>query len=109
MTHKAFLTSEGGFIDDEAPRRAFELAADHGVTDYVVPGNKAAAVVEYKRLLEAKRVPYTLYAPGFIAQGGDITECGRVAGERWHAIVGSAIYSARSPQQAAQWLTRKIL
>lgn len=33
-----------------------------------------------------------LYAPGFIDQGGIITECGKVAGENWHAIVGSAIY-----------------
>jgi orotidine-5'-phosphate decarboxylase len=109
MTHKAFLVSEGGFVDDTAPRRVFELAADHGVTDYVVPGNKVAAMVEYKRLLEAKRVSYTFYAPGFITQGGDITECGRAAGDRWHAIVGSAVYLAPSPRQAAERLTRQML
>lgn len=109
MTHKAFLSSEGGFILDDAPMRAFEMAADLSVTDFVVPGNKPESVLKLRNFLEGKGVTYTLYAPGFITQGGEISDCGRVAGERWHAIVGSAIYTASDPHLTASSLTRKII
>ena len=108
MTHKAFLHSEGGFVIDSAPRAILELASDMGVVDFVVPGNKIALIDEAKQLLEKKGVRYTFYAPGFITQGGDITECARAAGERWHAIVGSAIYSAPNPQEAVAQLSRLL-
>jgi orotidine-5'-phosphate decarboxylase len=109
MTHKAFLSSEGGFILDDAPTRIFEMAADLSVTDFVVPGNKPESVLKLRHFLESKGAQYTFYAPGFIAQGGEISECGRVAGEKWHAIVGSAIYKAADPHSVAKSLTRQII
>jgi len=51
---------------------------------------------------------FTLYAPGFIAQGGVITETGKVAGKNWHAIVGSAIYKADNTTKAAQEIVSQI-
>jgi hypothetical protein len=96
MTHSQFLVSEGGYISDDAPVRAFELACAQGVTDFVVPGTKLAWVTKLRGVLDEKlgHGEYDLYAPGFISQGGDISECARAAGLRFHAIVGSALYKA---------------
>lgn len=94
MTQPEFLESEGGFIADSAPNRIYTIAAENGVTDFVVPGNKIEFVLKYRQLLEGLLGVgnFTLYAPGFITQGGNFSETGKVAGENWHAIVGSALY-----------------
>lgn len=109
MTHEQFLVSEGGFISDEAPRQIYEIAARCGVRDFVVPGNKTQQVQTYRMMLEGLcGGEITLYAPGFIAQGGQISDCGKVAGKSWHAIVGSAIYKAADIKSAATKLTQAI-
>ena len=94
MTHPKCLVSEGGYIADEAPERIFRLACKLGVRHFVVPGNKIGWVVKLRVILveELGEGNFVLYAPGFITQKGDISECGRAAGDNWHAIVGSAIY-----------------
>lgn len=111
MTQPNFLWSEGGFIHDSAPARIFENAAKEGVTDFVVPGNKVEFVQQYKDLFDRVLGPgnFTLYAPGFITQGGDITEMAQVAGPNWHAIVGSAIYKATDMNAAAKKVTSQIV
>ena len=95
MTQEEFFEEEEGFIAQSAPGRIFEIAANMGVTDFVVPGSKTDKVERYRKLLEAFMGVgnFTLYAPGFISQGGDITETGQVAGDNWHAIVGNALYN----------------
>lgn len=95
MTQKEFLEREGGFISDLGPNKIYELAVGMGVTDFVVPGNKPEMVAHYRKLLGALHEGngFTLYAPGFITQGGDIAETGQIAGPSWHAIVGSALYN----------------
>jgi len=108
MTQESFLSSEGGFIADNGPQRIYIIAAELGVADFVVPGNKPEVVAHYKKQIENSGISPTLYAPGFVAQGGVITECGRVAGESWHAIVGSAIYGAKDIKEAANILTHQL-
>jgi len=109
MTQKNFLASEDGFIADNAPERIYEVAMESGIRDFVVPGNKQDLVVKYRRLFENEGINFSLYAPGFIAQGGSITDCGKVAGENWHAIVGTAIYKAQNMREAARILTSEII
>jgi len=94
MTHQKFLQSEGGYIADDAPERIYMLAAEMGVRHFVVPGNKLHWVGKIKTLLDSilGEGRYTFYAPGFITQGGDLSECGRIAGKKFHGIVGSGIY-----------------
>ncbi len=94
MTQKGFLESEGGFIAGIGPTRMYDIAARAGVTNFVVPGNKIEFVTEYRLFLEGLlgKGNFTLFAPGFIGQGGNISETGQVAGDNWHAIVGSALY-----------------
>lgn len=94
MTHPQFLRSEGGYIANEAPSRIFELAAHLGVEHFILPGNKLAWITLLTNLLNERLGVgnYTCAAPGFLTQGGDITEAGRLAGERFHPIVGRDFY-----------------
>lgn len=105
MTHQQFLASEGGYIADNAPERIYRLACEQGVQHFVVPGNKKSWVEKIRGWLDSQWGDgnYVLYAPGFITQGGDISECGAVAGNEWHAIVGSGIY--KQPTREAQRAT----
>ena len=101
MTQKGFLCSEGGFISDEAPSRIYETALALDVNHFIVPGNKPELVAAYrKQMTNFKRDgSFVLAAPGFVKQGGEITETGKVAGESWHAIVGSAIYGKSTEEE----------
>ena len=111
MTHSKFLVSEGGYIADDAPERIFHLACELGVRHFVVPGNKLHWVKKLRAILveELGEGNFVLYAPGFIKQGGDISECGQAAGNEWHAIVGSAIYKADDMRKAAIAVTSQIV
>lgn len=111
MTQGEFFEKEGGFIANSTPERIFIIAAEEGIRDFVVPGNKVEYVKQYKDLLERilGKDNFTLYAPGFISQGGSISETGKIAGKRWHAIVGSAIYKARDVQNTAKTMVKEIL
>jgi len=104
MTHERFLASDGGYIDDAAIDKMYSNSAYHGVTDYVVPGNKPEVIKEIRTLLLTSKIDPVFYAPGFISQGGSISKAAAVAGPRWHAIVGRAIYEARDIQKAVQSL-----
>ncbi len=114
MTQAKFLQSEGGFIADSAPEEIYRIAVKNYLTDFVVPGNKTPFVLKYRQLLnevlgEGK---FTLYAPGFISKGGYITETGKVAGGKWHAIVGGAVYNNEgidATRQAAIRVTSQIV
>lgn len=110
MTQPEFLYSEGGSIADDAPDRIFAIATEEGVRDFVVPGNKVEYVEHYRQLFEDTLGAgnFTLYAPGFITQKGEISEFAKVAGDRWHAIVGSAIYKAVDSTEAAKRMTSQI-
>jgi len=110
MTQEQFLESEGGFIADDAPEKMYSIAAEMGVEDFVVPGNKIEFVQIYKSLLDDKlgEGNYALFAPGFIAQGGVITDYAQAAGPVWRAIVGSAIYAARDIHKAAEEITANL-
>jgi orotidine-5'-phosphate decarboxylase len=74
----------------------------------VVPGNKSDRIKHYKTLLENKVKDLTFFAPGFIAQGGEITEAANAAGKSWHAIVGRGIYGAEDIRKAAEEMTSKL-
>lgn len=110
MTQKEFLASEGGFIADTAPTDMYTIAANEGIRNFVVPGNKIEFVSEYRKLLEKLlgKGNFALYAPGFISQGGEITQYAKEAGPIWHAIVGSAIYKADDMEKAAKTVTANL-
>jgi len=110
MTQEQFLVSEGGFVADGSPNRMFTIAAEEGVRDFVVPGNKVGYIEHYRGVFEGilGKDNFTLYAPGFVTQRGEISDFAKAVGDRWHAIVGSAIYKASDIKSAAQLMTRQI-
>ncbi len=108
MTHAGYLQGDNGFLLNEAPKRMYELAAQLGVKDFVVPGNKPEKIVFYKQFIESKGIQPVLYSPGLVAQGGEITESAKAAGKNWHAIVGRALYGAPSIKKAAKELCAKL-
>ena len=111
MTHEQQAVSEGGYIDDMAFPRIFHTALGLGVRNFVVPGNKVDELVKLKSLLDEElgEGEFDLWAPGFVDQGGDITETGQIAGQRFNAIVGGGIYKAEDPRAAAIELGQKLL
>ena len=108
MTHKAFLESEGGFISEDEASKIYEVAANEGITNFVVPGNKPEKIKLYKELLESKGINPVFYSPGLIAQGGNITESAKAAGNNWHAIVGRGLYKAENVNKAAKELVKAL-
>lgn len=110
MTQPRYRRSEGGYVADEALDEIYLIGARLGVTDFVVPGNKKERVAHYRELLTpVVGGALTFFSPGFVAQGGEVSEAAKVAGGSWHAIVGRAIYGAKDPRKAAKDVTRGIL
>ena len=108
MTHPAYAVSEGGFITDQGALDMYTIAARAGVSNFVVPGNKPDVIQQIKEAIEAEGISPTFYAPGFVAQGGRIEEAAKVAGNRFHAIVGSGIYKAKNMREVALELTSQL-
>ena len=108
MTHEGFLEDEGGFINTNSSHKIYEIAAKNGVTDFVVPGNKPFYINAYKKAIQCHGIQPILYPPGLVNQGGDITQSGKAAGDKWHAIVGRAIYNAKDIQKTVEKLTKQI-
>ena len=101
MTHPAYSVSEGGFITDEGALDMYRIAARAGVNNFVVPGNKPEIIKQIRDVVEAEGVSPVFYAPGFVAQGGKIEAAAKVAGDRFHGIVGRGIYQAKDMRAAA--------
>lgn len=109
MTHESFLKSGQGYIIDEAPELIYKLAVELGITNFVVPGNKPEKIKQYKALIESAGCKEPVfYSPGLISQGGEITEAAKAAGDRWHAIVGRALYQAEDKKAAALELVKEL-
>ena len=109
MTHPAYAVSEGGFISDEGALSMYRIAARAGVRHFVVPGNKIDVIKQVRELVESEGISNPVfYAPGFVAQKGEISEAARVAGDRFHGIVGRGIYATDNIRQAAVELTSKL-
>lgn len=101
MTHPAYSVSEGGFITDEGAMDMYRIAARIGINNYVVPGNKPEVITAIKELIEAEGVKPVFYSPGLVAQGGNIADAAKAAGDNWHGIVGRGIVGAEDRHAAA--------
>lgn len=112
MTHKRFKKSEGGSIPETSLARIFDIALELGVDDFIVPGNKARSVNKWRKRIEAVRGVgnFALAAPGFVEQGGDVTEAGAVAGRFWHPIIGRGVHSnpTMNPRQAVEFYGKRL-
>ena len=107
MTHKGYLKNDNGFVDDDAPKRIYEIAASLGVTDFVIPGNKPEKCFEYDEIIKKKVKDPVYYSPGLITQGGSISELAKKL-KSWHAIIGRAIYEADNMEKAAEEFSKSL-
>lgn len=117
MTHPAYAVSEGGFITDEGAMEMYKIAARAGITNFVVPGNKPEIIKQVREAVEGEIAKIlgaeetdiaSFYAPGFVAQGGKISDAAAVAGDRFHGIVGRGIYQAEDMNAAAIEYTSQV-
>lgn len=108
MTHPKYLRSEGGYIADEAIMEMYLNAADLGVRNFVVPGNRPNDIKKIRKAIEQKGISPTFYAPGFIEQGGNLSEAAKAAGKRFHGIVGRTLCNAENIEKVARDLTSQI-
>jgi len=86
----------------------YRIAARAGINNFVVPGNKPSVIKQVREVIEAEGVSPIFYAPGFVAQGGVISEAAKVAGDNFHGIVGRGIYQAPDMREAALQHTSKL-
>ena len=107
MTHESYLKKDSGFIDDNAPKRIYEIAASMGVADFVIPGNKPEKSIEYANLIKSKIKSPVFYSPGLITQGGSISDLAKKL-DSWHAIIGRAIYGAGDMKKAAEEFSKYL-
>ncbi len=107
MTHPKYLEKDGGFIVNTAPDEIYKIALELGVKDFVVPGNKPERIKYYSASIFASQPEIAFYSPGLISQGGIISETARLL-EKWHAIVGRAIYNSEDPKAAAEKLVTNL-
>lgn len=108
MTHKNFIASDGGYIDDAAIDKIYSVAANMGITDFVVPGNKPEIIEKIKKSLISNGIDPIFYSPGFVSQGGKISEATKAAGSKWHAIVGRAIYESPNIKKEIEILISQL-
>lgn len=110
MTHPN-IAGDHGYIRDDAFKRMYAQAIELGVKNFGVPGNKPDMVRAYRSFFDTElgEGEFDLFALGFVSQGGSIIEADRVAGQRWHAVVGRGIFEERDVRQAAVEYTSQIL
>ena len=109
MTHPGYRRDEGGYFTDEDFIRIYLMGVAQGVRNFVVPGNKIDRVGVYRKMIEsATKDPVDYWSPGLVAQGGNISDGAKAAGDRWHAIVGRGIYKAEDKRAAALELTSQL-
>lgn len=109
MTHPKYKESENGFIADKKILEIYKIAAKLKVKDFVVPGNKIDEAKNIKNFLYKMKIKATFYAPGFIAQGGKISDFERIfSKERVHFIIGRSLYEAGNIKEKALEYVSKI-
>jgi orotidine-5'-phosphate decarboxylase len=108
MTIPDFLNSKGGFWDPSTIGRIIEIACSKGVTDFVLPGNKPDQARMLRSTIESAVPKPSYYLPGIGIQGGEISSVSEVMGQRWHAIVGRAIYGAQDIHGSAASLAKEV-
>jgi orotidine-5'-phosphate decarboxylase len=109
MTHKSYLSSDGGYITDEAPEMIAQTAVNSGVRDFVLPGNKPEIVRRFASGSLLNITEGSIMMPGIGSQGGELTGAFQAAKpHRRYAIIGSAIYGATEPIAALEIFIRQM-
>jgi orotidine-5'-phosphate decarboxylase len=111
MTHAGFEESAGGNLSPEEILTIYSRASDLGVTEFVVPGTKLAALRLIHQLLQSKAPTANLsfYTPGIQTQGGSIAEILKLIPENIHFIVGRALVTSNNIGQTFEQLGLQLV
>lgn len=112
MTHPKYLSSDDGFIREDAPMNMFRIAANNNVEYFVVPGNKPEVIRRYHKMLSQILYPIIpkYCTCGIGRQGGEITSAfENLTGASAYAIIGSSIYKEKDIGSAAYKYAREAL
>lgn len=108
MSFPDFLSEDGGYVPRSSIERIYRFAAASGIRDFVVPGSNLEAIGRIRSIVDEAVDEPTFYAPGFVLQGGSISEASRAAGSRWHAIVGRGVSERRDFRSATLALAEEL-
>lgn len=108
MTTPDFMAENGGFFSRGIVSRIFQIAAELGVDQFVLPANKPEQALELRQEIEANVGNPVFFLPGVGAQGGELSRLRAVMGRRWHGIVGRAVYASPDPGAAASKLGEEL-
>lgn len=110
MTHRRYLSGEKGYLPYSAVQKMYRNAAKQGVKDFFLPGNKPDSIRTIRQIILNEGVQNPeFYLAGFVAQKGEIETAKEILkDDRFHIIVGEAIYNAENPRQAALDLSSKL-
>ena len=110
MTHKGYLVSEGGYIEDKGPEKMYLDAACLDVQYFVVPGNRLERIKIYRaKLQEVLEAPKFLFPGIGKGQGGDILDAfNAVKPCSSYAIVGRGIYAEKNSRKSARYLWENV-
>jgi orotidine-5'-phosphate decarboxylase len=110
MTHRGFLVSEGGYIEDEAPERIYRDAARLGVDHFVLPGNRIPLMKNFTSKIASWIAEPKILFPGVgSGQGGSLKEAFQTTQHASsYAILGRSIYQSSNPRKAAEELWKEV-
>ena len=84
--------SESALVESLATG-VYHKATELGVRDFVIPGTKPDRITYCKMMIECSGLKdYSFFSPGFVTQGGKISNCAKRAGKYFHAIIGEGVY-----------------
>lgn len=79
------------FLDD-----IYINAAKQGIENFYVPGTDPSFIKYIRERVNAFEIDPVFYSAGFVAQGGNISDAARHAGENFHAIVGTEMHRKKN-------------
>lgn len=103
MTHEQYLSSEGGYIEDNSLDRIRANAVNLGAQSFVLPSTKTVILASHCRKIGKADSSMEVLMPGIGSQGGSITQSFGIVKYnkcRPFGIIGSAIYKAEDPRKA---------
>lgn len=110
MTHKGFLVSEGGYIEDEAPERIYRDAAKLGVDHFVLPGNRIPLMRKFTAKIAGWVAEPKILFPGVgSGQGGNVKEAFQATRHvSSYAILGRSVYQSSNPRKTVEELWKEV-
>lgn len=104
MTQPGFHSKEGGYVHYTAIGNVYRECADEGWNMYVLPATRPNVSRAIRKAVESRVDPDKVmhFAPGWVTQGGDMSEADEIVGPRAQLIKGRSLIGAENPAEAVE-------